>query len=50
MAMAKAAGSKPSNSRHAHQAEAKPGLAFVRATKNCHSFRLVIETSVLGSP
>ena len=46
MAMAKAAGSRPSSSRHAHQAAAKPGLAFVRATKNCHSFRLAIEKFV----
>jgi hypothetical protein len=47
MAMANAAGSKPSNSRHAHHAAASPGLAFVRATQNCHSFSLVIERFVL---
>ena len=34
----------------AHQAAAKPGLAFATATKNCHSLRLVIERSVPSSP
>jgi hypothetical protein len=32
--------------RHAHHAAARPGLAFVSATKNCHSFSLVIEKRV----
>jgi hypothetical protein len=50
MAMANAAGSSPSSRRQAHHAAARPGLAFVRAMANCHSFRLVILRFVFRSP
>ena len=54
IAIANAAGKRPSNKRHVHHAAARPGLARVTATKNCHSFRLVIARfvfrSLLGGP